>query len=257
MPRLPRQKSQTGIYHLIVRRANRCVLFHEDEDYYRYLRTLAQVVEESAGTVLGYCLMTNHVHLLIQEDKISISNIMHRLGSSYAYYYNKKYGHCGHVFQNRFKSEAVEDDNYLKTVIRYIHQNPVKAGLSSRAETYPWSSYQVYYEGKEPLPGLTNTDLILGLFDDNPEQAIESFYQFAKMDTSDVCLDYSDNESLTDAQAQQIIEEILLGASSMNLHRMKKSDRDAILHQLKTIDGLSIRQIARLTGIGFNIVKRA
>ena len=79
MPRLPRQRSHTGIYHLIARRSNRTTLFHEDEDYYHYLRSLARISEESSATIMGYCLMTNHIHLLVQEDSISISKIMHRL----------------------------------------------------------------------------------------------------------------------------------------------------------------------------------
>lgn len=257
MPRLPRQRSHTGIYHLIARRSNRTTLFHEDEDYYHYLRSLARISEESSATIMGYCLMTNHIHLLVQEDSISISKIMHRLGSSYAYYYNNKYGHSGHVFENRFKSETVEDDIYLKTVIRYIHQNPVKAGLSSSADTYQWSSCKVYFGGRDHLPGLTSTAFILSLFADEPEQAIVSFRWFSELETSDDCLDVYEMQSITDGQAQQIIEKMLRGIPKADLPKMPKSERDRILHQLKSIEGLSIRQISRLTGVSFNIVKRA
>ena len=145
MPRQARQVSRTGIYHLIVRGINREVIFHDDEDRQRYLETLARITTDISATTFGYCLMDNHVHILIKEGSNGISNLMHRLGASYAYYYNWKYERTGHVFQNRFKSESVEDDSYLKTVIRYIHQNPVKAGMVNKPEAYQWSSCHVYY----------------------------------------------------------------------------------------------------------------
>ena len=141
MPRQARQMSSTGIYHLIVRGINREVIFQDDNDRQRYIATLARIATDSNATVLGYCLMDNHVHVLIKEGLTSISKLMHRLGASYAHYYNARYERVGHVFQNRFKSENIENDNYLLSVIRYIHQNPVTAELVSSPEQWEWSNY--------------------------------------------------------------------------------------------------------------------
>lgn len=257
MPRQARQISRTGIYHLIVRGINREVIFHDDEDRQRYLETLARITVDSSATIFGYCLMDNHVHILLKEGPNGISNLMHRLGASYAYYYNRKYERTGHVFQNRFKSESVEDDSYLKIVIRYIHQNPVKAGMVNKPEAYQWSSCQVYYGGKEYLPELTSTGFILGLFSEKAEKAIMTLQQFTEMEVLDTCMEDIEGIVLSDTQARQVIENVMQKKPVNILQEMSKTDRNAILNQLKQVEGLSIRQISRLTGMSFNIVKRA
>jgi putative transposase len=218
---------------------------------------MGRISRESNAMILGYCLMDNHVHLLIQEGVKSISNFMHRLGASYAYFFNWKYERAGHVFQNRFKSENVEDENYLKIVIRYIHQNPVKARMVNRADTYRWSSCQNYYSGKNHLPGLVNLDLILSMFSEESEEACNAFREFGEAETEDKCLEELEGTAMADTQARQVIEQVLNQTAIKNLHEMKKIERDAMLHELKEIEGLSIRQISRLTGESFNIVKRA
>jgi REP element-mobilizing transposase RayT len=99
MPRKPREKSKTGIYHIIVRGIGQQDIFHDGDDFQRYLETTKKVSMESGVSVLGYCLMTNHVHLLLREDYGDISVFMKRLGVSYAYWYNWKYERIG-VFVN-------------------------------------------------------------------------------------------------------------------------------------------------------------
>jgi REP element-mobilizing transposase RayT len=257
MPRQARQISKTGVYHVLVRGINRADLFHDDEDRRRYLETLARIAGDASTKVLGYCLMDNHVHLLLAEDLISISNVMHRLGASYAYYYNRRYERTGHVFQNRFKSENVEDESYLQAVIRYIHQNPVKAGLARSADEYRWSSCRVYYGKQDYCPDLTSTTLILGLFSKQKERAIKALRNFTEEETSDMCLEDLAGTALSDTQARQVIEKVMQMRPVSALLRMTNAERDEVLHQLKRIEGLSIRQISRLTGVSFNIVKRA
>jgi len=158
VPRKPRKKSETGIYHVIVRGIGQQNIFHQEDDFQRYLETTKKISLESGVSVLGYCLMTNHVHLLLREDDGDISVYMKRLGISYAYWYNRKYERIGHVFQDRFKSECVEDDAYLLTVIRYIHENPVKASIISKPEEYEWSSY---YKADRNTVTFPDTSLIL------------------------------------------------------------------------------------------------
>jgi REP element-mobilizing transposase RayT len=128
----------------MVRGINRQDIFHDKNDFKRYLETLKKFSFECGVTILGYCLMTNHVHLLIHESDKDVSVFMKRLGISYAYWYNWKYERTGHVFQDRFKSEEIENDAYLLTVIRYIHQNPVKTAIAQNPEEYQWSSCAVY-----------------------------------------------------------------------------------------------------------------
>lgn len=115
-------------------------IFEEHEDYYQFLNTLDMMAQsyEPDGTPLGrnyilyaYCLMSNHIHLLIREREDTIGMDIKRIASSYVYYYNHKYSRDGHLFRERFKSEMVNDMAYFLTLLRYIHQNPVKAGMVS------------------------------------------------------------------------------------------------------------------------------
>ncbi|MEA4925836.1 MAG: transposase [Syntrophomonadaceae bacterium] len=257
MPRIAREYSGTGIYHIIVRGINRQTIFFEENDYHRYLETIERFTSDGEATVLGYCLMSNHVHLLIQENRTSISKIMKKIGTSYAYWYNRKYERTGHVFQDRFKSENIEDDSYLLTVIRYIHQNPVKAGITSKAEKYPWSSCRVYYGEKEYPPGLTQVSFILGIFAYGLNDARERFMQFIEEKNEDECLEDNNMKYLPDSEAVKIMTKLNNNRSIATLSNMPKIERDLLLQKFKEIERLSLRQIARLTGLGYQTINRA
>jgi putative transposase len=140
MPRQCRLTADSGIYHVMLRGVNRDAIFLETADYERFLHTLVVVKSASGCQVLAYCLMTNHVHLVLRAGGEPISAVMKRLGVRYANWFNRKYGRVGHLFQNRFASVPVEDDAYLVTLIRYVWNNPVAAGLVPSAEQYDWSS---------------------------------------------------------------------------------------------------------------------
>lgn len=257
MPRASRKASATGVYHVMVRGINRQDIFHDKEDFIRYLESLRKAMLGSNSRLLGYCLMSNHAHLLIAAGPSGISEIIKRLGIGYALWYNLKNDRCGHVFQDRFKSEAVEDDQYLQTVIRYIHQNPVKAGIVNKPEGYAWSSCKSYYGEIEHPPGLTHTQLILSLFADTPEKAVKAFRRFMDEANQDECLEDLQPKRMTDARAGQIITELLQGKPMDVLHKMSKSERDQIVRDLKFKEGLGIRQISRITGLGYQIVYMA
>lgn len=145
MARQSRQSSGTGIYHVMMRGINHQNIFEEQEDYYQFLTTLDVMAQsyDPDGTPSGrnyvlyaYCLMTNHIHLLIREHEKSVGETVKRIAGSYVYYYNRKYGRDGHLFKERFKSEPVNDMAYFTVLLRYIHQNPVKAGFSDRVKHY-------------------------------------------------------------------------------------------------------------------------
>ena len=112
--------------------------------------------------------MGNHIHLLIQEDKEPIEQVIKRLATRFVYWYNIKYQRVGHLFQDRFKSEPVEDDAYFMTVIRYIHQNPVKAGLCKNVREYEYSSYKNFFDNSN----LIDKNFVLGII---PIELFEEF----------------------------------------------------------------------------------
>ena len=150
MSRLQREYSPTGCYHIMLRGNERKKIFLEDNDRRRFLDTLLKKKNETKLVVYGYCLMDNHIHLILRDNRNEISTIMKGIATSYAMFFNTKYNRVGHVFQDRFKSEAVGDERYLMAVIRYVHNNPVKAGIVEKPDQYEWSSYGGYV-----FPGVT------------------------------------------------------------------------------------------------------
>ena len=144
MPRLPRQNSDSGIYHIMLRGINQQTIFEDDEDYFKFVETLENYKAISGYKLFAYCLMSNHIHILIKVEKEDLDLIMKRIAGRYVYWYNWKYYRKGHLFQDRFKSEPIEDDSYFLTVLRYIHQNPVKAGIVKSIDDYLFSSYNNY-----------------------------------------------------------------------------------------------------------------
>lgn len=130
MPRHSRTKSGTRIYHVVIKGADRQLLFEETKDYMKYLEILEYYKQECNFEIFAYCLMSNHIHLLIRHSiDCSLQTIFRRLNTTYAIWFNMKYNRTGFVQNDRFFSEPVEDEKYLLTVVKYIHFNPTKAGL--------------------------------------------------------------------------------------------------------------------------------
>ena len=153
MSRKPRVLSLTGIYHVMLRGVNRQQIFEQEEDYRKFIFILRDMVSPRDEfkrplpprcAIYAYCLMSNHVHLLIKEEGDRIGEVIKKVATRYAMYYNNKYEHYGHLFQDRFKSEPVNDEAYFLTLLRYIHQNPVAGKLCKRVEDYTWSSWREY-----------------------------------------------------------------------------------------------------------------
>ena len=163
MLRSARRHSETGIFHVMLRGINRADLFLEPEDYQRFIEVLRQCKPLCGFELFAWCLMGNHVHLLIRPGREPLSLVMKRVGCRYGYWFNRKYERVGHLFQDRYRSEAVETDAYFLTALRYILQNPIKAGLEAHMGDYPYSSFKAY---TGILDGLTDTGFALGYIED-------------------------------------------------------------------------------------------
>jgi putative transposase len=254
MPRTPRKKAESGIYHIMVRGTNKQVIFHDDEDRIQFLRTLKKYKNESGFQVLGWCLMNNHAHILLKEGKDSISNAMKRIGISYVWYYNMKYKTIGHLFQDRYKSEIVNSESYLLTVIRYIHQNPLKAGMVKRCSEWKWSSCSGYYGSRIYPASLLDSDLILSLFSDDRTESIARFRNFNEALNEDHCLEDVHKKRLTDEEAKQEIGKLKINIAEIKV--LSKEKRNEILARIKGIEGLTQRQAARILGISLSQISR-
>ena len=136
-------------YHVMLRGNDDQPIFFDEGDKSRLCLLIQQGVERFGHSIEAFCFMSNHIHLAIQVADISISSIMQHLSFRYTRHVNRKYKRKGHLFQGRFKSVLVDDDEYLKELIRYIHLNPVRAKLVSDPRDYSWSSHGAYLEEKD------------------------------------------------------------------------------------------------------------
>ena len=137
----------------------RLAIFKETSDYHEFLKCLAMTKETCAFTIHALCLMTNHFHMCIETEDVEIWKIMHRLLLTYAANYNIKYKLTGHLFENRYIGQLIEDDRYFLEVSRYIHLNPVKAGMVREPLSYEYSSYGLYVAGEGTLQAENNVSL--------------------------------------------------------------------------------------------------
>ena len=141
MPRIPRGQQGGYAYHVINRGNGRGTVFHKTQDYEAFLSLLAEAKKRHRVKLFGFCLMPNHFHLVVEPaHQTALSQFMQWLLTSHVRRYHKHYGSSGHVWQGRFKSFAVQRDEYLITTLRYVLQNPVRAGLSETVHEWPWSS---------------------------------------------------------------------------------------------------------------------
>jgi putative transposase len=176
MPRRPRAEVEGGLYHLIARGNNRQVIFHDTEDFKKFLSLLSTQKAKLGFYIYAYCLMSNHFHLLIERQAVPVGRIMLRVLTGYSQYYNRKYRKVGHVFQGRHKAILCQADRYLGELVRYIHLNPVRAKMVRKAERYAWSSQRAYL-GMEPET-FVDADPVLRLFGARKAKARENFVQF-------------------------------------------------------------------------------
>jgi putative transposase len=148
MPRPLRVVDDGLIYHVINRGNNRQKVFGKAADFQAFLDALRDLKGRKPFRLYGYCLMSNHIHLLIQPVGDSISRIVQSLLVSHTQRYHKHHRSSGHVWQGRFKSPVIQSDEHLLTVLRYIEANPLRARLTARADDYPWSSFRVHGSGE-------------------------------------------------------------------------------------------------------------
>jgi REP element-mobilizing transposase RayT len=150
MARPPRLQAPGTVHHLIARGNERREVFRDDVDREDYLERIASYRLRFGFRLYAYCLMPNHVHLAVEQGSASLSAFMHALQSSYTQRFNRRHGRVGHLFQGRYKSFLVDSDRYFLALVRYIHENPVKAGIVRAPRSYPWSSDLFFRTGIGP-----------------------------------------------------------------------------------------------------------
>ncbi len=252
MPRMARKISKTGFYHIIIRGVNKTEIFVDDEDRKTFLHLLKYYSIGLNCKVYAYCLMDNHVHLLIEDKELKIGELMKNITCVYAGEFNKKYGRVGHLFQDRFKSQNIENQTYLLRLIRYIHRNPEKAGIC-KTENYRWSSYsEVIYGSK-----IIDRDFILSTYNDNKFYAINEFRKQMTENNDDVIDDVFIEENITDAQVRSFIDYVI---KNKEIPEINEKNLVEVVYRIREIKKISIEQILRVLEVSktkyYNQIKK-
>lgn len=253
MSRRARIKSNSGVYHVMLRGINRQLVFEDEDDKEQFRETLRKYKEKSGYEIYGYCLMDNHVHLLIKVGAEDIGQTLKRIAVSYAYYFNTKYGRVGHLFQDRFRSEAVETDAYLLNVLRYIHRNPVVGKMCPNPEDFIWSSYRDYIRSGKIRGLLTDTELALGMI------GLSEFERYTGSSEDDrirMLEQESPRKMVTDAEVICLLRKYSGCSNIYEFRERPKDERDDVIKKLRESDA-GINQICRITGWSKTAVRRA
>lgn len=183
MPRPPRIHYRGAIYHVTFRAMDGAPVFASDAMKLRFLMDLLKVRRRLPFVILSYCIMTNHVHLVIMVDGAPLARIMQRLLTRFSIRYNRLNGRVGHVFQRRYDARLCTSDDYLIALLRYVHRNPVKAGMVRRPEDWRWSSHLDYLGLREG--GFVDTSLGLAVFHPDIVRARRLYRKFVDKDVDD------------------------------------------------------------------------
>jgi REP-associated tyrosine transposase len=178
MARKARIEIEGGLYHIVTRGNNRQRIFGSHEDYAQMLRLLEAQKARLPFYLYAYCLMPNHIHLLVERQTDPISRIMHRLLTGYTQYHNRRYRKVGHLLQGRYKAILCQTDQYLAELVRYVHLNPVRAKLARRPEDYPYSGHRAYL-GLDKT-GLVDVQPLLRGFGARKQVARETYQKFVR-----------------------------------------------------------------------------
>lgn len=247
MVRQLRQMSETGIYHVMARGVNKQPLFEEDADSRKFLEVLADCKNADNFELFAYCLMGNHFHLLVRPSSDeTLTTLFQRIGARYVGWFNRKYDRVGHLFQDRFASEAVEDETYFLSCLRYILQNPVAAGICASPFDYEFSSAREYERRSR---GLTDIDMALDMIGEN------EFRDFICAAPEYRHLDVASTRSLTDADLRKVMVRVSGCMTASEFQQLAREERNLALMEMRRAGG-SIRQVSRLTGISVGIVRR-
>lgn len=222
MPRLPRSYIKTSFFHVITQGINKSYIFEKAEDIKYYIKIMYHLTKEQKIKIVGYCIMNNHAHMLIETEEIKeLSKYMQRFNTKYGKYYNKKYNRVGYVFRDRYRAEGIYTEEYLYNCLKYIYNNPVKAGICKKAEDYPYSNYK------------------------RIDKELNENYTFIDVDDND------------ENMGEEIIKKFLKenGIELIDLKRNKRKLKELIII-LKEQYNISLRNIAKKVHMGREKIRR-
>jgi putative transposase len=213
MPRKPRIEFSGAFYHVIVRGNQKQRVFKDAADFQKYLLTLTVYKNRTGCRIYAHVLMNNHLHLLIETQDIPLSKVMQGVNQTYTMYFNRRYRTVGHLFQGRYKAIVCDREAYLLGLLKYIHQNPLRAKIVDRLDQYPWSSHHAYTGKNNPL-GLVDTDQVLRMFSESKARSRTKYRQFM-----------SEEETLNKAAVYATVDQRLQGDETFIEAVQQKSEQ--------------------------------
>jgi len=242
----------------MLRGINRQDIFDNPEDYAAFISILAAVQNRLGDDrvhntrpchIYAYCLMPNHVHILVGEKQWTVGEVMKSIAAAYALYYNKKYGRIGHLFQDRFKSEPCNDSSYFVTLFRYIHQNPVKAGLVNSARDYPYSSWRNDYLGlaKQKVCHTQSPITRYGI------EALKAWVD-SSLDDGIGCIDMKNQKIIADETVRQLMLQES-GTRTIAAFQLldRKKQKEIVQHVMDQLHA-GPRQMSRVSGLPYSTI---
>lgn len=252
MSKYLREFSNSKIYHIIIKGIDESTIFYDDEDRNVFLNKLKISKKKYKYKVLAYCLMSNHVHLVISIENENLSKGIQSLIIRYASYFNKKYDRKGPFVQNRFNSKKVESQRYFLEVCRYVHRNPEKAGIE-KTDNYRWSSYHEYI-GKEKI--IDRRFLMHYLGND-----INNFTEYTTKKESKQEVNRLAEFEMIRKLSDDIVIKIILEKFKFNsvdetINYFKNEKNHEKIKVLKEIQGTNVTQISRIIRVSRHLVKK-
>ena len=294
MSRAWRIEYEGALYHIFSRGNRKKDIFFDNDDRRLFLSTIDDMSQRFGVQILCYVLMSNHYHLLVKTKRANLKTAMHWFGTTYTQRFNTRHSIIGHLFQGRYKSILVENEDYMLLLSCYIHRNPLRANYVERLADYRWSSYLAYAYGQSP-PSWLSTELILSQL--NPDDPYKSYREkvqrYAKEEKqlwenfrhglflgSKRFVETIRDQYLPDKphaaivqqkqlanrvdpisilnRAQQILNcEVKQIAQSGRVSRTVKDKRDLMIYLLWKTGALSHDQIGQIFGISYSAVSHA
>ncbi len=269
--RLPRIHIPNTIHHVMIRGNNRQKIFFNEECFLFFLKIIEESAEKYDHKILSYCLMTNHVHLIVHIHQDSLSIVMKNINFRYARWFNHQYSRIGHLFQGRYRSIAVDDEKYLINLCHYIHFNPCKAGMTAQPDYYEWSSHQHYLSKNAPI--WMEMNLILNAIKNKTGYSYLVFMKksierenwkpdFFISETGELIINDSvrdlhpflnSNENIIQSISHEIVSEVVCRNLNITYDRLLNASRDRknshyralLAHFLLTYTNLKVSDIAK------------
>jgi REP element-mobilizing transposase RayT len=250
MPRKPRRISPSGYYHVILRGINKLSVFDSYREKSYFLKVLKRMGKEREYWVFAYCLMNNHVHLLLRTGAMPLAESMKRICVSFVYYYNKLHNRSGSLFGNRYNSVVIENDLQLMLCAKYIHNNPVKAGIVRFPEEHPWSSFRYYMDPDLECPIPLNTRTLLNLYDLDTQKAVTNMREFTNQEIV---------ENLGPTTLKDYVEEIIFQEHVLpeELNTLSRQRRDSIIRKIIEQTGAKAKDLSEILGLSTTIIYKA